>query len=323
MSLDALRDRRLLVHALAVIVVVGLLPVAVSATPQLLGADRSLVAGDGAAGMQPAVQSHDLVFVGGSVEDIEEGDVIAYRSSGTATFRRVALVTAVEGETAFIAKGDALERPEEDPVLASQVLGRTTGSAQYLGSVIGTLRATPVLGAALIGGVLVYEILAWLAMLGIVVAEGRLLVGAVEKSLVVDGSGTIELTRADLTATTASLGALTAFAVAVLVAGSSPTTIAVAILAGGLFVLAVMLWRDAPPAPAPGSEGPTVVQGSLPMTAEGRTRVTVGSGDDLVGMAVAEDQPLAVDRGEGACFIPHGEVVYVSPELPALVEDPA
>lgn len=314
--LDSLPDG-FLGHALAIVAVVVLVPVALTAAPTLFGADRAAVAGPGADGMEPTLSDHHVVFVETQTAAIQRGDVVAYRGGDTMQYSRVTLVTSVDGAAAFVTSDDARRRPNEDPVPAPEVRGRVVLSMPYVGALVGPARSAPVLGAVVVPalGLAVYELLAWALLVGVVAVETDRLLASVESSLADSSGGGLALSRTDLTATTLALGAFAAFSVGVLLSAPSPVTLTLGILAVGLLGYAGVLWWSAPPSPPDGA-GPSVVTGSLARTADGRVCVAVDSVEDLAGMARAADRPLAVDDDAGSSFLPYDDVVYVCNDVP-------
>jgi signal peptidase len=120
------------------------LPVVVGLAPGLVGGDYSFVVQSGS--MSPAIATGDLVVVQ-TVDpaDIGPGDVVTYVTtthSDPVTHRVVGVEASPTGERLFVTQGDANDIPD-DPVPASNVLGRVTLVLPYLGHLL-LFGATPV-----------------------------------------------------------------------------------------------------------------------------------------------------------------------------------
>lgn len=76
--------------------------------------------------MQPIMYAGDIVIIAKIPADmIEEGDVIQFRKEGDITvIHRVVKIQETEGRTLFITKGDANNRPDTDPVIPDNVVGK-------------------------------------------------------------------------------------------------------------------------------------------------------------------------------------------------------
>lgn len=301
---------RLASHALAIGLVVVLVPIAATAVPFVFGADGTVVAGEAAHEMQPRIDSDHLVFLEHPpAAAIERGDVILYERGGDTSFTRVSLVTSANGETAFITSTDARIQPSGDPVLASQIRGRMTHSMPYLGAIVAPLRGAPVLGADLAMGIAVYELLAVLGLVAVVVLETDALVTGIETNLTVPSGDGLALTREDLTMTTLSLAALAAFATGVLLSAPSPVTVTFGILSLGLFGYAGFLWWTAPPSRT--TTTVPVITGSLPPSTTDRPELRLDSPTALAAAAATADRPVTFDREADQCFFVDEEAVYV------------
>lgn len=90
--------------------------------------------------MNPAFDTGSLVFVKPlDPQNIEQGDIITYSSSGGAevlTTHRVVDVIR-DGELKFVTRGDANNVNDPNPVLAPNVVGKVHGFVPYLGYLIG------------------------------------------------------------------------------------------------------------------------------------------------------------------------------------------
>lgn len=136
---DALRKWRVLSTplkwtAVAVLVAMTLLAVAMMLT-SYFGWDIGSVANDS---MQPELSAGDAIaYSPVEIEDIEVGDIIAFRSSGGATAcRRVTDVGFDGTSTVFQTKGDANREPDQGMVLAKDVEGRVAYCIPRLGGFV-------------------------------------------------------------------------------------------------------------------------------------------------------------------------------------------
>jgi len=150
MNLESINWRRALAIAGTLVVVAVVVPFAVFAVPQAVGADHSYVVLSGS--MEPAISPGDVVIVGAvSPTDIAVDDVITfYRTeNGIPTTHRVVEVLSGDGGLAFRTMGDANEDPDGAPVPAGNVVGRVVFTIPFIGYVIEAGK-TPVGFAALV-----------------------------------------------------------------------------------------------------------------------------------------------------------------------------
>lgn len=138
------RARTALDVGLALVVLAAVVPFAIYAVPQLVGADESYVVLSGS--MEPAISAGDVVLVQRTdPRSIAVGDVVTFAVDGdrVPVTHRVVAVTRGITERTFVTKGDANEEADPRPVLASAVLGRVVLVVPYLGFVV-TAVDTPV-----------------------------------------------------------------------------------------------------------------------------------------------------------------------------------
>lgn len=90
--------------------------------------------------MKPAFDTGSLAFVRRTdPENIVPGDIITYRSTGSAmlTTHRVVEVRHDGGAVSFITRGDANNINDPNPVPAANLVGRVSGAIPYLGYLMG------------------------------------------------------------------------------------------------------------------------------------------------------------------------------------------
>lgn len=137
MNSEAINWRRVLAIAGTLVVVAVVVPFAVFAVPQAVGADHSYVVLSGS--MEPAISPGDVVIVGAvNPTDVAVDDVITfYRTeNGIPTTHRVVEVLSGDGGLAFRTMGDANEDPDGAPVPAGNVVGRVMFTIPLIGYVI-------------------------------------------------------------------------------------------------------------------------------------------------------------------------------------------
>lgn len=129
----ALDVRRVLQVVGLLLVAVVVVPIAITAVPQLVLADHSYVVTSGS--MEPAMSPGDVVVVGSvPAADVRAGDVITFRDRRSAlTTHRVVGVETSDGERRFRTKGDANEDPDPAPVPAESVVGEVRFTIPYVG----------------------------------------------------------------------------------------------------------------------------------------------------------------------------------------------
>lgn len=110
----------------------------VTAVPGVVGADHSFVVRSSS--MAPAISAGDVVIVETvPPETISEGDVVTFRSSGTANNRvthRVVEVVGSAGAREFVTKGDANAIPDDERVQPGDVIGAVTFTIPLIGYVV-------------------------------------------------------------------------------------------------------------------------------------------------------------------------------------------
>jgi signal peptidase len=259
-------DARRVARLLGALLLVGLVaPFVVTAVPATVGADASYVVLSGS--MEPSISPGDAVIV----EDVpasavERGDVVTF-STGEAvpTTHRVVEVVERDGERAFRTKGDANEEPDPGLVRAEDLRGELLFVIPLIGYVI-RFGSTPQGQAVLVGVPVVLLVLAeaWSILRERDSAQTE---SAVESESVVepdavkietatqsdDSDGEIELTTADLQASLVVLALLATYSTVVAVLQESYWSVAVAVGAGSLALLGVLLWYAAPRADETGS----------------------------------------------------------------------
>lgn len=134
---DDLLDRRRLLHVVTTLVVVFIVvPLAIFAVPQVVGADHSYVVLSSS--MSPTIGAGDVVIVREvPPSKVEKGDVITFRSDtgggpGRITHRVDEVVTR-DGERRFRTKGDANEEADQHLVPPGDVVGRVAFWIPFIG----------------------------------------------------------------------------------------------------------------------------------------------------------------------------------------------
>lgn len=138
---DGVVDRRRAKQVgIALVLLVVVLPLAVYAVPQVVGAEHSYVVLSSS--MSPAIGAGDVVIVDDvSPQRIGEGDVITFRGGGEGAgpgrvTHRVVEVVEQDGERRFRTKGDANEEADRELVAPDDVIGRVTFSIPLLGHLV-------------------------------------------------------------------------------------------------------------------------------------------------------------------------------------------
>ena len=104
--------------------------------PSVLGITPMVVLSGSMSGeAEDHIEVGDLIFVGEvEPEELEVGDIIAYRSGGSAvTHRIIAIETAEDGNLLFTTKGDANEVEDTQPVTEEQLVGIYKGKIPKVG----------------------------------------------------------------------------------------------------------------------------------------------------------------------------------------------
>lgn len=128
--------------ALGIIAVLAVvIPVAIFAVPQVVGADHSYVVVSSS--MRPTFDAGAVVLVESvPPESIEVGDIITYRARGSGIIQndeaqlvthRVIEVIETGDTLMFRTQGDANDAPDPRPVPAKAVIGQVTFSIPYIG----------------------------------------------------------------------------------------------------------------------------------------------------------------------------------------------
>lgn len=107
----------------------------IQAFPWLVGADYALTVMSGS--MEPAIGTGSIVFVAETPpEEIEENDVITYRSGSDLVTHRVAEKYESTTSLRFRTKGDANDALDPDPVYRDDVVGTVLFSIPFIGYVV-------------------------------------------------------------------------------------------------------------------------------------------------------------------------------------------
>lgn len=84
--------------------------------------------------MEPGIMTGDMVFVKeADTENLQKGDVIAYKSGQAVITHRITGVKTENGELSYITQGDANDSPDQIPVKPSDVEGTYIGRIPGLG----------------------------------------------------------------------------------------------------------------------------------------------------------------------------------------------
>lgn len=137
MKTDSINWRRVLAIAGTLLVVAAVVPFAVFAVPQVVGADHSYVVLSGS--MEPAISPGDAVIVGSvNPDSVAVGDVITFHrtQNGIPTTHRVVEVLQGDNGLAFRTMGDANEDPDGAPVPAGNLVGRVAFTIPFIGYII-------------------------------------------------------------------------------------------------------------------------------------------------------------------------------------------
>lgn len=88
--------------------------------------------------MEPAYKTGSVIYViEVDTKELDVGDVITFRLNGdTTATHRIIEVTEINGETAYVTKGDANDVADGGTVLASQVIGTPVFTIPYLGYLV-------------------------------------------------------------------------------------------------------------------------------------------------------------------------------------------
>jgi len=107
--------------------------------PKLLGYQvYDVVSGS----MDPAIPVHSVVLVQPAApEELQPGEIVAYRSGGSVVIHRLVENHIVEGE--LVTKGDANAEPDPLKVEYAGVLGTVTAHIPFIGIYAGALNTLP------------------------------------------------------------------------------------------------------------------------------------------------------------------------------------
>lgn len=93
--------------------------------------------------MEPSIMTGDMVFVKSvDTDQLQKGDVIAFRSGEAVITHRITDVVQENGEVKFITQGDANNAADETAVSAGMVEGRYTGRIAGLGDLAMFMQTT-------------------------------------------------------------------------------------------------------------------------------------------------------------------------------------
>lgn len=131
-------DRGTILRFVVLIVLIALVvPFALYAVPNAVGADHSYVVLSGS--MEPTISTGDAVLVAEqSPESIERGDIITFATEDEATpttHRVVEIIQTDEGRE-FVTKGDANENRDPQQVSDRNIIGTLAFSIPFIGYVI-------------------------------------------------------------------------------------------------------------------------------------------------------------------------------------------
>lgn len=151
--------RRIALTLGAIVVLAVVIPVAIFAVPQVVGADHSYVVVSSS--MRPTFDAGAVVLVESAPpESIEVGDIITYRAKGFGEIQngdvklvthRVIEVIETENTLMFRTQGDANNAPDPRPVVTDAVIGRVMFSIPYIGHLMAFM--TTDLGFILLVGI--------------------------------------------------------------------------------------------------------------------------------------------------------------------------
>lgn len=92
--------------------------------------------------MDPAIPVHSVVLVQPAApEELQPGEIVAYRSSSSVVIHRLVENHIVEGE--LVTKGDANAEPDPLKVEYAGVLGTVTAHIPFIGIYAGALNTLP------------------------------------------------------------------------------------------------------------------------------------------------------------------------------------
>jgi len=85
--------------------------------------------------MRPTMDAGDIVIIAKMPADaVKPGDIIQFRrSEGVNVMHRVVEIQETEGAKSFITKGDAVDEPDTDPVIAENVVGKAVFNIPKIG----------------------------------------------------------------------------------------------------------------------------------------------------------------------------------------------
>jgi len=91
--------------------------------------------------MRPTFDAGDVVIVAKAPGDvINQGDVIQFRKEKVTVMHRVVEIQETEAGKFFITKGDANDKPDSDPVIPENVVGKVVFNIPKIGWVVITVK---------------------------------------------------------------------------------------------------------------------------------------------------------------------------------------
>jgi signal peptidase len=244
--------RRVLTVLGTLVVIAMVVPFAVFAVPQVVGADHGFVILSGS--MEPAVSPGDVVIVDASAP-VEVGDVITFDDGKEIpTTHRV--IGVEDGQ--YLTQGDANPNPDGAPIPPDAVLGRVTFTIPEIGHVILWVN-TPVgyISLVLVPILLLVgnELLAWARRDGDSEGDGESPPASVDDgdsgetptaSAAETPPGTVAVAVADLKLTTLAMAGLVGYAAwnvyGEVTATGAPSPVSVAAATGGALGLLFAGW---------------------------------------------------------------------------------
>ena len=84
--------------------------------------------------MQPVMDVGDIIIITETpIEDIEEGDIIQFRTTNANIIHRVYDIYSEGGSTLFVTKGDANDHPDSEPIFPEQITGKAVFTIPKIG----------------------------------------------------------------------------------------------------------------------------------------------------------------------------------------------
>lgn len=298
-------EYRVVVHAVAVVLLITAIPGVLFAAPSVVGADTAVVPGLDTA---TASGSHTALLVDHvGADQIEKGDLVVFRFEDGMVVRRVgAVIPEPNGGYTFVTESVSGDGYADEPVTDEELVGRVAYTLPLVGAIARWLSGP---------NAMLYRALLVLPYLVVGVMEARY--GYERFRSEGSGDGDVSLTAADLTLTTGALVAFAAFAVWSLLEAPSAIALGVAIAAfGSAAVSAYVRFFALRPSTHTDDTSPTeaVVDGGIPPELLDYPRILVGSRQQLFDMARTAGQRVFAENGTYALL--HDDHVYVYEESP-------